>query len=969
MYNYKDFEKKWQNRWSEEKIGSVKRDENKKKYFIIWAYLTVSGFHHIGHMRGFSYADSIARYKRMLGYNVLLPAGGHATGNGAVSKSQKIANLDKDTINYYKSYGLSDSDLELLKTPEGFVDFFSKRYVKDYNDFGFIGDWNRFTVTTNKDYSKFIEWQFKKLNELNLLVQKPYYATACIKCGPVAVDPSEMDLSKGGNAQKNEYTIIKLNFEKSNQFIVVATLRPETMFGQTNVWLDYNIDYVKFKVDDEIWIATNEFVEKLKYQKDCVIEIIEPISGKDLVGKYCKAPFIDRDIIILPSKFCDPNVGTGIVTSVPSDAPADWIGLCDLQRSKEECEKYNLDYEVIKNIKPISIIKSKGYGNYPAMEICEKLGVNSQNDVVKLEVAKKEVYKTGFHTGVMKENCGAYSNLKVEDAKNKMKIDLIKENKADIFYGLSEEVVCRCGNPVVIKKVDDQWFLRYSDEDLTKNTIEHTKEMLIKPEQFKKNLPNILNWFEDRACARQGRWLGTKLPFDKTYSIEAISDSTLYPLFYLVSLYSNSGQIVPEQMTEEFFDYVYLGKGNIDDVSNKTSVSVELLNNIRKDVEYWYPLDINLGGKEHQTVHFPVFLMNHVGILPKNMWPQGIFVNWWVTSKGGKISKSKGGVGAVSNEASKYSIDAMRLFYANVANTFTDIAFDEEDLIKYKQRLEKIFGFIEDIIEKSKINNKSSIELNNLDLWLESRFNNTLKSIIKSMDAVEFKFTTDEIYYNFYNDLMWYINRGGNNCNVLLLVVKKWILTFGLFTPHMAEELNEKIGNSELVALSKFPEVNVDKIRADLELNEQNIDKISGDIRKVIELSNLEKINSINIYISSIELYDYYKDLNSKWLEINAVAINNSCKPNIKEIILFMNFKYSNRSNENPKRIMSFIKKDKNFMDFNLDQNKEYKLWADVKPFLEKMFFCNINIIRAEEDLENIKAKNASPGKIGIVVN
>jgi leucyl-tRNA synthetase len=128
-----------------------------------------------------------------------------------------------------------------------------------------------------------------------------------------------MDLSKGGTAEKNEYTLIKLQYQEPNQYIVVATLRPETMFGQTNVWLDYNQTYVKIKVDDEIWIASKEFAEKIKYQKENT-QILGQITGKELVGKYCLAPAINREIIILPSSFCDSNIGTGIVTSVPSDA-------------------------------------------------------------------------------------------------------------------------------------------------------------------------------------------------------------------------------------------------------------------------------------------------------------------------------------------------------------------------------------------------------------------------------------------------------------------------------------------------------------------------------------------------------------------------------------------------------------------------------------------------------------------------
>lgn len=131
--------------------------------------------------------------------------------------------------------------------------------------------------------------------------------------------------------------------------------------------------------------------------------------------------------------------------------------------------------------------------------------------------------------------------------------------------------------------------------------------MNILPETFKTNLPQILNWFDARACARQGTWLGTKLPFDQSYTIEPISDSTLYPIYYLISLYVNNGQIKVEQLTERFFDYVFLNKGEGKEISKKTNIDLNLLEEIKKDVEYWYPLDINLGGKNIKQFIFQYF--------------------------------------------------------------------------------------------------------------------------------------------------------------------------------------------------------------------------------------------------------------------------------------------------------------------------------------------------------------------------
>jgi len=950
MYNYKDYEKKWQDAWDKSRVAYPDLDNNKPKYFIIWAYLTVSGFQHVGHMRGYSYADAISRYKRLKGYNVLMPAGGHASGNGAVAKAQKVKEGDKDTINYYKERGLSESDLKQISTPNGFVSYFSAKYMEDYKDYGFIVDSRRFTVTTNQDYNKFIEWQFKKLNQRNLLIQKPYFATACVVHGPVAVDPSEMDLSKGGNAEKNEYTILKLKFEKENQYIVVATLRPETVYGQTNIWIDYDIDYVKIKVGNEIWIGSIEFAEKLKYQLENT-EILEKIKGKDLVGKFVEPPFINKKII-LPSKFCNPKIGTGIVTSVPSDAPADWMGLHDLQVSEELCKKYNLDYQAIKKIELISIIKSKGYGKFPAIEICEKLNIKSQDDIEKLEEAKKEIYKVGYHTGVMLENCGSYAGLKVEVAKDKIKEDLISENKAGIFYDLSEEVLCRCGQPVIIKKVNDQWFIKYSDQDLTKKTIDYVKEMNILPDQFKNNLPNILNWFDDRACARQGTWLGTKLPFDESYTIEPISDSTLYPIYYLVSLYVNSGELKTEQLTEEFFDFVYLEKGNPVEISKKTGIKQELLKKIREDVEYWYPLDINLGGQEHQTVHFPTFLMNHVAILPEKYYPQGIFVNWWVVSKSGKISKSKGGVGSIGTEAEKYSVDAIRLFYANVASPFSNISFEESDLFIYKTRLEKIFGFIENIIaDKSLVDKRED----KLDLWLESTFNIRLNTIIQAMEKIEFKVASDEIYFNFYNDLVWYQRRGGTNKKTIKQILHKWIKLFGMFTPHMSEELNNLLGYDDLIITSSFPEVDETKIDFNLIQSEKKIDDIALEIRNVLKMANLDAPSKITLFVCEEWKYKFYKEAIDELKNTR----------NVGQIIPALLSRYPEHKEDVSKIVTRLVKNP--ITDEIKTQAQDFDFYKEIEGFLEKTFDCDVSIELGDKS-NNSKAKFASPGHVGILV-
>ncbi len=669
-----EIEAKWQERWYSERINESERD-SRPKFMIIFAYPGVTGYLHVGHMRGFSYVDAFSRFKRMQGFNVLFPVGTHATGNGAVGLATRIRKKDQNMVEYMLRNGCPEDVLETLTEPRKVVEFFNDVYVNQYwKRFGFLSDWRRFTCTIFPDYGKFIQWQFRKLMEQGLLIQKPYFAPACVNCGPVAIDASETDIMCGGGAETTEYTLMK--FRVGDMFLVAATLRPETVFGQTNFWVNPDVEYVKVKHAGEIWVVSAPAAEKMKYQMDDVT-VIGKIPGAEIVGMNCTTPMTHREIPALPATFCDPNVGTGLVVSVPSDAPDDWMALKTIQEDDEMIAKYALEPSMVKGIKPIAIIETKGWGPMPAIEIIEKLGITQTGDP-RLEEAKKTVYKEGFHQGRMNQNCGKFSGMSVVQAKDLMKQEMLSANEGALFYDLSEDVVCRCGQPVLIKKVTDQWFIDYANQKFTDMTKEHCKSMHILPNDYYTNVQPVLDWFRERACVRQGNWLGTKFPFDEKWIIEAISDSTLYPVYYLISKYVNSGEIRAEQMTEAFFDYVILGKGESASVANETGVPSSLLDHIRADVDYWYPLDLNLGGKEHMTVHFPAFLMNHVAILPKEKWPRGIFVNWYVIGKAGKISKSKGGAQPIPGAAEKYGVDSLRLYYAHIASPFADVEWDEE---------------------------------------------------------------------------------------------------------------------------------------------------------------------------------------------------------------------------------------------------------------------------------------------------
>ncbi len=946
-----DYEK-WLNEWEKAGLYNAEQIKGKKKFFMIFAYPGISGYLHVGHMRGFSYTDFITRYKRMQGYNVLFPVGTHASGNQAISFAAKVRSRDPNWIEYLKSNGCPDKTIATLTEPDKIVEYFNKVYVKDYwRKFGFLADWRRFTCTTYKDYNMFIQWQFKKLKDNNLLVQKPYYATFCPEHGPVAVDASETDISKGGNAEKVEYTLLKFKMEKD--YLIAATLRPETVFGQTNLWINPEVEYVKAKVGNETWIISSEAAKKLGHQFES-ITVASKLKGKDLLGKKVMAPGVNREIMILPSSFAKPDMGTGIVTSVPSDAPYDYIALKDIQNNKELCKKYKLDFEQVKSIVPIPIIESKGFGEFPAKEICEKLGVKSQNDTEKLEEATKEIYKVGFHTGIMRPVAGKFKGMPVEKAKELVKQDLIAENKASTMHDLSEEVLCRCGKQVIIKKIEDQWFIRYSDNELTKKSKDHAKKMDIMPSEYKANLPSVLDWFQDRACTRLGNWLGTKLPFDEKWIVEPISDSTLYPAYYIVSKYINDGTVKTEQLNERFFDYVFLGKGEVKEVSKSTKLSEGILKRIKDDFDYWYPLDINLGGKEHQTVHFPVFIMNHVAILHEKHWPKGIFVNWWVLGKGSKISKSKGGAEPVTDAITKYSVDGMRLYYAHIGSPHSDVVWDEELALNYKSIVSK------SLTQASELLSLKGASSSRIDNWLDAKSRELTRRATESFDAFNFREAVNVIYFEVQEAIKWYLRRKGNNKDTGKRFVQNWARLMCPITPFTAEEVWGMSGGKGLISNSLWPDVAEEEINLRLIASENIITKCMDDIREVLRLARIENPKKITLFVA--------EDWKNEAMAIlkKELALTRDIGQIMKA--LMKNPKMAEKGKDASNLAMAVAKDSSKIPLILIGKDEEFATLSDASSLLGEEFNAKVEIISAEASKEN-KARQALPGKPAILVN
>lgn len=813
MEDLKKLEQKWQKRWKESKIFEPKVDRKKKKFYAHFTYPYVNAYAHLGHFYTLMKAEVMARFKRHQGYNVLLPQGWHATGSPLISAAQRVKEREEKQIKILKDMGVPESELSKFEDPAYWITFFKPKFKEDFLHMGISTDWRReyFTTSLNPHYDKFIRWQFTKLKEKEYVVKGKFPVVWCQKeNNPVG----DHDRIEGEGETPQEFTLLK--FKWNDAFLVAATLRPETVFGQTNVWVDAEGEYVKAQVNEEVWIMSRQCAEKLKEQeKKCAI--LSSIKGSELLGKMIVEQFTKKELVVLPSLFCDPEKGTGIVTSVPSDAPDDYVGLRDIQEDAAVCKQYKLDQDMVRKIKPIPIIISGNLGELPAVTVVQRMGIKNQKERKKLDAAKKEVYARGFYEGVMNKSCGKFAGMKVEDAKEAIKKEMRAKGVADVLYELSGKVVCRCLTPSIVKIVADQWFIAYGNPEWKKKAHQALKKLKIFPESFRQQFTYTIDWLRDWACTRE-HGLGTQLPWDEKWLIESLSDSTIYLAFDTIAHLVQKGD--PKKINDAAFDYIFLGKGK--------KPAIKDIEKMREEFSYWYPFDFNVSGKDLVQNHLTFALFNHAGVFPERYWPAGYGLNGWVMVNGEKMSKSKGNFLLMRDVGMRYGADASRLSVVMAGEGADDANWSTSLPETVGKRIEAWYEMC------MKYYNKGVKEKHIIDVWVEWKIAEGVKQVSALMEQAMFRSALSVAFYDVQKVMQWYVRRtnGHPNKRVMNELIETQVVLLAPFIPHICEELWEKMGKKICVSLAAWPKAK----RVVYKGNEDVISNVLMDMRKVMQL-------------------------------------------------------------------------------------------------------------------------------------
>ncbi|HOP48380.1 MAG TPA: leucine--tRNA ligase [Desulfobacteraceae bacterium] len=359
-YEPQKIEAKWQTFWEEEGLFKVTEDSTREKYYLLEMFPYPSGKIHMGHVRNYTIGDVVARYKRMLGKNVLHPMGWDSFGmpaeNAAIENNTHPAQWTSDNIDAMKA------QLKMM---------------------GFSYDWGREVTTCDPEYYKWEQLIFLRMYEKGLAYKKRSFVNWCEKCQSVLaneqvvngccwrhtdqeVNMKEMDswflkitdyadeildycdrlpgwpdsvLKMQKNWIGKSYgAIIRFPLVDSDKIIEVFTTRQDTVFGATFMCLAPEHPMV------------NEIIKGLPQEEE-VLAFIERTLKMDnflrtadftskegvFTGRYCFNPVTNEQIPIYVANFVLFDYGTGAIMAVPTHD----------QRDFEFAKKYGLPLRVV----------------------------------------------------------------------------------------------------------------------------------------------------------------------------------------------------------------------------------------------------------------------------------------------------------------------------------------------------------------------------------------------------------------------------------------------------------------------------------------------------------------------------------------------------------------------------------------------------------------------------------------------
>ncbi|MBT4334201.1 isoleucine--tRNA ligase [archaeon] len=793
MYEANKIEEEVLQFWKDNNIYKKVRDKNKgnKPFYFLQGPPYTSGKLHMGHAWNNSLKDLVLRYKNMKGLHVWDRAGYDMHGIPTAAKVQeKLGLKTKESI---LKYGMGKFIKECME--------FSKNHAKVMNDdlfrLGIWMDYKNAYMPIEEDWMESVWWLIKRAEEEGRLYEGKKTMTWCRNCGS-ALAKHECDYKE----IKDKSIFVKFKVKnKENEHIIIWTTTPWTISFNLAVMVNPEIDYIRAKVGEEVWIIAKELADKvIKDKLDLDYSILEEFKGKELEKLEYEHPW-NKDIkdfeilkkaheavhtVILSKEYVNLEAGTGLVHCAPGCGPEDY-------------------------------------------EVGRKYGIPPYNKIDQ--------------SGIFPEEFGEMADwiAKKDDQKfiNKLEEDEVLLDTETVLHDYAH---CeRCKTPVIFRTTK-QWFFKI--EDLKEKMLESNKKVHWVPETVNNAFISWLENLRDNSITKQRFW-GTPAPIWKC------ADCNGYTVIgSRKELEEYSGKS-PENLHKPWIDEITLKcscGGTRTRIPDVLDVWIDsgvaswacLYHPQKKELfEKMFPADLILEAREQVRGWFNLLMVSSMiatGQVPfKAVYSHGLLTG----VDGVKMSKSLGNVISPYELIDKHGSDTTRLYLTQI-NAGEDISFSWEEA-KIKQRtLSILWNLHTYLINYAKATgiNPTEVKIDNLgaeEKFILSKLHRTIKKVTEhyefyNIDKVpglleDLFLSLSRDYIQFTRDKI--LEKPELVLNTIYTVLMETTKMISTVTPFIAEKLYQNMKEAfnlteESVHMFSWPEHDPTKIN-DLIENEMAI--------------------------------------------------------------------------------------------------------------------------------------------------
>jgi len=412
---------------------------------------------------------------------------------------------------------------------------------------------------------------------------------------------------------------------------------------------------------------------------------------------------------------------------------------------------------------------------------------------------------------------------------------------------------------------------------------------------------------------------------------------------------------------------VFLGEGDSKKIASSSKISHGILENIKNEFQYFYPVNARHSGRDLVPNHLTFFVFNHIAIFPKKYWPEEIVVNGSVLMEGKKMSKSMGNIIPLRDAIRTHGADPIRLAILISAELLQDADFNLEAVRGIKNKLENML----DECQKYKAGQSNNQEQE--DRWLQSRLQQIILEITLAMEKMRLREALHYVLYEFDSDIQWYLKRveaknRKNTSGILHKIFSARVSMLSPFAPHIAEEMWNKLGNSGIVSKSLWPSSLENKIDAAALQSENLLKSTLEDIKNILKVTKISP-KRIIIYTSDAWKTKAYQKILSSVIkgEMNIGVL-------IKSLI-------ADKDTENVKKDPDFVKKTVNDILSEPIESRESKaksglveekkILLEINSLVQKEFGVEVQVF-VESDTQKYdpknKARTARPFKPAILI-